>query len=70
MNPPPININIGDVWKEGIPYINIGDVWKTALKVYISLHGNSTWESVKNMTWADLIAETWDYQKQSWRTVI
>jgi len=63
-------INIGNSWKEGTPYINIADTWKTALKVYISLHGNATWESVKNMTWNDLLAETWDYEKQSWRTVI
>jgi len=66
----PLRMNIGDLWKRAIPQIQIEDQWKTVLKVYHSLNGNATWESIKDMTWQELINETWDYQKQSWRTPV
>ena len=62
-------INISDDWTSTKTRINIADEWRTALKVYISIHHNVTWESVQYMTWNDLIAETWDYQLQMWREV-
>lgn len=54
----------------GRVYVEYLKSWKTALKVYQAQGGNSTWESVKDNTWEDLASENWDYEKQSWRTVI
>jgi len=42
--PPPFSINIGDAWKEGVPYINIGDEWKEVTSLKINIGG--VWKDV------------------------
>ena len=65
-----LNINTGNSWKQGTPYMSIDNNWKTTAKVYSALPGSATWESVKSLLIDDLKAEELSYQKTSWRIIV